>query len=81
MASAAVELLGIHALMVEQGFAKEPPVAYGDSSSALQLANRTGAGRLEHVEVRLLAIRSWIAAGRSRLMKVRCADVLTKDVS
>ena len=73
MASAAVEVPGIQAFLVEQRFAKEPPVVYGDSSSALQLANRTGAGRLKHVEVRLLAIRSWIA-GRLRLMKVRCAE-------
>ena len=74
MASAAVEVPGIHAFMVEQGFAKEQPVVYGDSSSALQLANRTGTGRLKHVEVRLLAIWSWIADGRLRLMKVRCAE-------
>ena len=74
MASTAVEVPGIQAFLVEQGFAKEPPVVYGDSSSALQLANHTGTGRLKHVEVRLLAIRSWIADDRLRLMKVRCAE-------
>ena len=40
---------------------------------------------VKHVEVRLLAIQSWVAAGRLRLMKVRSAenvaDVLTKQVS
>ena len=85
MGSAAVDVLGIHAFPVEQGFPKEPPVWYGDSSSALQLANGTGAGRLKHVEVRLLAIQSRVAAGRLRLVKVESAenvaDVLTKHVS
>ena len=47
MGSAAVEVLGIHAFPVEQGFAKEPPVGCGESSSALLLANRAGARRLE----------------------------------
>ena len=64
MGSAAAEVLGIHAFFAEQGFAKESPVVYGESSSALQLATRKGAGRLKHVEVRLLAIQSWVAAGR-----------------
>ena len=53
---------GIHAFVVDRGCAKESPVVFRDSSSALQLANRTGAGRLKHVEVRLLAILSWVAA-------------------
>ena len=34
MGKAAVEVLGIHSFLVEQGFAKEPPVVYGDSTSA-----------------------------------------------
>ena len=75
MGRAAVEVLGVHAFLVEQGFAKEPPVVYGDSSSALQLANRTAAGRLNHVEVGLLAIQSWVAAGRLRLMtSAKCGE-------
>ena len=85
MGSAAVEVLGIHAFLVEQGFSKEPPVVWGDSSSALQLAHRQGTGRLKHVEVRLLAIQSWVSTGRLRLQKVlsanNVADVLTKHVS
>ena len=76
--------------MVEQGFAKEPPVVctgcvYGDKSSALLLATPTGAGRLKHAEVRQLAIRSRVAVKRLRLMKVQgaedVADVLTMHVS
>ena len=51
MGSAAVEVLGIHAFLVEQGFAKEPPILNGDSSSALQLTNRSSARSLKHVEV------------------------------
>ena len=35
MGSAAVEVLGIHAFQVEQRFSKEPPVVFGDISSAL----------------------------------------------
>ena len=31
MGSAAVEVLGIPAFLVEQGFAKEPPIVDGDS--------------------------------------------------
>ena len=85
MGSAAVEVLGIHAFLVEQGFSKEPAVVWGDSSSALQLAHRQGTGRLKHVEVRLLAIQSWVSTGRLRLQKVLSADnvtdVLTKHVS
>ena len=85
LGSAAVEVLGIHAFLVEQGFSKEPPVVWGDSSSALQLAHRQGTGRLKHVEVRLLAIQSWVSTGRLRLQKVlsanNVADVLTKHVS
>ena len=57
--SAAVKLLGMQAFLVEWEFAKELLVVCGGTSSALQLANRTGAGRLKHVEVRLLAIRSY----------------------
>ena len=74
MGSAAVEELGVHAFLVEQGFSKEPPVVWGDSSSALQLAHRQGTGRLKHVEVRLLAIQSWVSTGRLRLQKVLSAD-------
>ena len=85
MGSDAVEVLGIHAFLVEQGFSNEPPVVCGDHSSALQLAHRQGTGRLKHVEVRLLAIQSWESTGRLRLQKVLCAenvaDVLTKHVS
>ena len=58
MGSNAVEVLGIHAFLMEQGFSKEPPVAWGDSSSALQLAHRQGRGRWKQVEVRLLALQS-----------------------
>ena len=85
MGSAAVDVLGVHAFLVEQGLSKEPPVVWGDSSSALQLAHRQGTGRLKHVEVRLLAIQSWVSMGRLRLQKVlsadNVADVLTKHVS
>ena len=82
---AAVEVLGVHAFLVEQGLSKESPVVWGDSSSALQLAHRQGTGRLKHVEVRLLAIQSWVSMGRLRLQKVlsadNVADALTKHVS
>eukprot|EP00975_Prorocentrum_lima_P010115 2155992-Prorocentrum_lima.AAC.1 len=71
MGSAAVEALGLHAFLVEQGFVKEPPVIYGDSSSALQLAGRKGCGRLKHVEVRLLALQQWRQDGRIILRKVQ----------
>ena len=85
MGSAAAKVLGIHAFLAEQGFAKEQPVVYGDSSSALQLVTRTGAGRLKHMRVRLLAIQSRVAAERLHLMTVKSAekgaDVLTKHVS
>ena len=55
---------------------------YGDSSSALQLANRTGAGRLKHVEARLLAVQSWVAAWTVTLDESaeNVADLLTKHV-
>ena len=80
MGSAAVEVLGVHAFLVEQGLSKEPPVVWGDSSSALQLAHRQGTGRLKHV--RLSALQSWVSTGRLRLQKVlsadNVADVLTK---
>ena len=58
---------------------------WGDSSSALQLAQSQVTGRLKHVEVRLLAIQSWVSTGRLRLQNVlsanNVADVLTKHVS
>ena len=83
MGSAAVKVLGMHAFLVEQGFAKEPPVVFGDSSSALQSATRTGGVCFQHVSDRLLVIiQSWVAAERLRLQKVQSAenvaDVLTK---
>ena len=85
MGSAAVEVLGDTRVSGGTGFSKEPPVVWGDSSSALQLAHRQGTGRLKHVEVRLLAIQSWVSTGRLRLQKVlsanNVADVLTKHVS
>ena len=85
MGSAAVEVLGVHAFVVEQGFSKEPLVVWGESSSALQLAHRQGTGRSKHAEVRLLAIQSWVSMGRLRLQKVHSAeivaDVITKRVS
>ena len=49
MGSAAVGVLGVHAFLLDQLFAKEPPVVWGDSSSALQLAHRKGTGRLKRV--------------------------------
>ena len=49
MGSAALEVLGLHAFLVEQGFSKEPLVVWGESSSALQLAHCWGPGRLKHV--------------------------------
>ena len=85
MGSAAAKVLGVHEFLVEQGCAKEPPVMYGDMSSALQWATRTGGGRSKHMGVRLLATQSWVAAERLRLMTVQSAekdpDVLTKHVS
>ena len=85
MGSAASEVLWAFAFLVEQGFKLEPPIVWGDSSSALQLASRCGAGKLKHVEVRLLALQSWRAEGRLRLAKVASAenavDVLTKHVT
>ena len=60
--------------LVEQGFSKEPPVVWRDSSSALQLAHRQGTGRLEHVEVRLSAIQSRVSTERLRVQKVRSAE-------
>ena len=51
MGSAAVEVLGVHAFLVEQGFSKEPPVVWRDSSWALQKAHRQGTGCFKHVEV------------------------------
>ena len=51
MRSASVEVLGMHASLMEQGSSKEPPVVWGDSSSALQMAHRQGTGRLKRVEV------------------------------
>ena len=65
---------------------RERTAGCGGTSSALQLANRTGAGRLEtrgsstvgHTVI-------WVAAGRLRLTTVQSAenvaDVLTKHVS
>ena len=47
LGSAAVEVLGIHAFLVNRGFSKEPPVVWGDSSSALQLAQPSGDGSSE----------------------------------
>ena len=82
MGSVAVEVLGVHASLVVQGFSKEPPVVWGDSLSALQLAHRQGTGRLKFVEVRLVAMQSWVSMGRLRLQKVliaeNVADVLNK---
>ena len=51
----------------------------------LQLAGRRGAGRLQQVEVRLLALQHWREDSRARLAKVstkeNVADVLTKRVT
>ena len=73
---------GVHASLVVQGFSKEPPVVWGDSLSALQLAHRQGTGRLKFVEVRLVAMQSWVSMGRLLLQKVltaeNVADVLNK---
>ena len=41
MSGAVVKVLRIHVLLVKQGFAKEPPLVYEDSSSAFQLVNQT----------------------------------------
>ena len=64
MGSAAVGVLGIHAFLEEQSSLKEPPFVEGNNSSALPLAHHQGTGRLEHVEIRLLAIQSWVFTGR-----------------
>ena len=62
-----VGVQGIHALPVEQMFARELSVVFGDGSSALQLASRKGIGRWKHVEVRQLALQSLVAAGTTSL--------------
>ena len=85
MGSAAVEVLWLSAFLKEQYLAKEALVLYGDSSSALMLAQREGQGRLKHVEARLLALQQWHREGRLRMVKLACADnvadLMTKHVS
>ena len=85
MGSAAVEALGAQAFLEKQGLVKEPPVIFGDSSSALRLASRRGSGKMRHIEVRLSALQQWRADGRLRLLKIsgcdNIADVLTNHVT
>ena len=84
MGSGAVEVLQLHALMVEQGFLKkdEVPLLRTDSSSALTLAGRRGQGRLKHVECRLLALQDWAQERRLAMGRVstteNMSDLLTK---
>ena len=57
-------------LISDRGWAVEPPLAYGDRSSALTLVGRKGQGRLKHVEIRMLVIYDWKEEGRLRIHKV-----------
>ena len=38
------------------------------------LARRQGAGKLKHIEVRLLALQDWVRAGRVRLAKCHTSE-------
>ena len=85
LGSAAVETLGAQAFLEEQNLVREPPLIFGDSSSALQLATRRGSAKLRHIEVRLLALQQWRADGKLRLTKIsgtdNLADLMTKHVT
>jgi len=82
LGSVAVELLWLSGLLLELFAVRTVPVAWGDSSSALSLASRSGMGRLKHVELRMLALQEWIKEKRLTLAKVsseeNLADIGTK---
>ena len=57
LGSACSESLWLAGFLMEQKLTTVPPTIWGDSSSALAPAQRTGQGRLKHVEVRPLALQ------------------------
>ena len=84
LVKAASEGLGVQALARDLGWDFKL-VVYTDSSTARAVANRTGAGKIRHMETRLLWVQDAVKCGRFALATVRGAsnpaDVLTKPQS
>ena len=84
LGTGAVESLGITQLLREWGIIVVP-LLMTDSSSAKAACSRRGAGRMEHIELRMPVIQQWLAEGRLRINRVSThlneADLLTKGMT
>ena len=78
------ELLGILQLLADWGVVKEARV-YVDSSAAIGITQRKGAGKLRHVKVGMLWIQERVEEGELQVAKVlgteNPADAMTKNLS
>lgn len=81
---AASEGLAVQSLARDLGWSY-PGVLHTDSSAVKGVASRSGAGRIRHIECRVLWVQEAVKLGRLRLEKVagteNPADVLTKPCS
>ena len=81
MIDAATRTMGLQASMKELG-TKVELVMHTDSSAAKAFASRRGAGKIRHVEVKVLWLQEAVACGRLKVKKVlgteNPADLMTK---
>ena len=85
LVSSALETLSIRVWLEEQRVPlSSPPTISTDSTSAMQLTGRRGPGRLKHIDIRALALQTWVAQHRFSVAYVGTADnradILTKPV-
>ena len=82
---AGCEAIGVASLMVDLGLPRPKIVLKLDSASAKAIAERKGCGKLRHIQIRLLWLKSEVLAGTVRMVKVAGvhspADIATKPVS
>ena len=81
IASCAKELLGVRTLLLELGFQVVARLGT-DSEAARAVAGRRGLGALKHVELRRLAVQSWVRENKLTIHREpgqhNPADLMTK---